>query len=208
MIHINNLTFGFNDNLIINDLNLEIKDGDFLAVIGSNGSGKSTFIKCLVGINKVKHEMIQIDGKCITCFNDYHQIGYVAQVKHKPSELPITARELFNLISNDHSRKQKVSADLNITDLLDTNINTMSGGQKQRINIAKALLLDIKYLILDEPTTGLDPKARLELNNLLASISEQGITLIVVSHYFEDVKDNVTAVLDIENNHYERVRDV
>lgn len=205
MINVTNLNFGFNNELIIKDLSFTIDDGDFIAIIGSNGTGKSTLIKCLVGINQVGHKMIQIDDKCITCFTDYHKIGYVPQVKNKPAELPITVEEIFKLISKDKSKIQRLSKQLNIENLLKSNVNDLSGGQKQRVNIAKALLLDIKYLILDEPTTGLDPQAREELNSLLKNIHDTGVTLIVVSHYFEDVKDNVSAVLDMETNSFERI---
>lgn len=205
MITLNNLSFGFGDERIINNLSMTINDGDFLAIVGPNGTGKSTLVKCLVGIHKVAHNQIQIDDECISCYNDYHQIGYVPQVKSKPSELPITAREIFGLITKDQVKISEVSELLNITSILTTNINDLSGGQKQRINIAKSLLLNIKYLILDEPTTGLDPKSRTELQEILTKLHNTGVTIIVVSHYYDEVKAMMTCMLDMETGVFERV---
>lgn len=205
MIALNNLKFGFGDELILDNLSLTINDGDFFVVVGPNGTGKSTLIKCLVGINKVGHNQIQIDNECISCYDDYDQIGYVPQVKTKPSELPITASEIFRLITNDKEKINEVSKLLNITNILDTNINDLSGGQKQRINIAKSLLLNIKYLILDEPTTGLDPKSRIELQDILMTLHDNGVTIIVVSHYYDEVKSMMTCKLDMETGVFERI---
>lgn len=205
MITLNSLTFGFNNQNIINDLSLTIKDGDFLVVVGPNGTGKSTLIKCLVGIHKVGHNQIQIDNECISCYDDYDQIGYVPQVKSKPSELPITANEIFALITKDKSRIKEVTNLLNINQILNTNINDLSGGQKQRINIAKSLLLNIKYLILDEPTTGLDPKSRDELQEILQTLKNKGVTIIVVSHHYDEVKELVSCKLDMETGDFERI---
>lgn len=205
MITLNNLNFGFGDDIIISNLSLTINDGDFFVVVGPNGTGKSTLIKCLVGINKVGHNQIQIDNECISCYDDYDQIGYVPQIKTKPSELPITAKEIFSLITNDKTKVEAVSKLLNITAILNTNINDLSGGQKQRINIAKSLLLDIKYLILDEPTTGLDPQSRNELQEILTTLHDNGVTIIVVSHYYDEVKSMMTCKLDMETGLFERI---
>ncbi len=205
MIKLNELSFSFGNQKVIDNLSLTINDGDFFVVVGPNGTGKSTLIKCLVGIFKVKHNQIQIDDECISCFADYDQIGYVPQVKSKPSELPITANEIFKLITKDNNKISEVSKLLNIETILDANINDLSGGQKQRINIAKALLLNIKYLILDEPTTGLDPKSRAELQEILQTLNERGVTIIVVSHYEHEVESMMTCKLDMETGIFERI---
>ncbi len=204
MIKINNLSFGFNGVDIISDLSFTIDDGDFVVITGPNGAGKSTLIKCLVGINKVKHNQIIIDDECISCYNDYHKIGYVSQVKDKPSELPITPNEIFKLITSNNNKIKETCQLLNIEDIIHTNINLLSGGQKQRVNIVKALLLDIKYLILDEPTTGLDPKSRNDMQNALQTLKENDVTIIVVSHYLDQVSNLMTCKLDMENGQFKR----
>lgn len=204
MISVNNLTFGFGAEKILDNLSFTINDGDFLVVVGANGTGKSTLVKCLVGIHNVGHNQIQIDNQCISCYDDYDQIGYVPQVKTKPSELPITAREMLKLITKDDNKIDEVAQTLNISSIIDSNINDLSGGQKQRINIAKALLLNIRYLILDEPTTGLDPKAREQLQLSLAKLNQSGVTIIVVSHHYDEVEEMMTCKLDLESGQFER----
>ncbi len=205
MITINNLFFSYENKTIINNLSLTINNNDFLVILGENGTGKSTLIKCLVGINKTNHNQIKIDDKCVTCYNDYHKFGYVPQVKSKISELPITAKEIFNIITTNKQKINDVCALLNINDILNTNINDLSGGQKQRINIAKSLLLNIEYLILDEPTTGLDQKSRNDLHTILKTLHENGVTIIIASHYFDELKDLVTCTLVMGTNSFERV---
>ncbi len=205
MIKINNLSFAFGHDLILKDINATIENGDYLAIIGPNGTGKSTLIKCLLGIHAVAHNQIQIDNQCISCFNDYHQIGYVEQVKSKQIELPITPYEIFLLITKDKKKINSISSKLRLEPIMKKNINTLSGGQRQRVAIAKALLMNIKYLILDEPTTGLDHESRVELQKLLQNLNDEGLTIIVVSHYLEDVKTSANSVLDLANSTYERL---
>lgn len=208
MIKLNHLSFSFGQKKILNNLDFEIKNKDYLAIIGPNGVGKSTLIKLLIGIYKSSHEEILIDDKCITCYNKFSKIGYVPQVKAKPSELPITPREIFKLIINDQKKIEEVVKELNIEKILDIKINDLSGGQLQRVNICKALLHDVEYLILDEPTTGLDIASRKNLNDLLNKMNKKGMTIIVVSHYLNEVEENITAILDLEKNEYKRVKNV
>ncbi len=197
MIKIQNLNFGYEGEELLNNINLDIHDGDFLAIIGHNGSGKSTLIKCLIGINKVAHESILIDDTCISCFNSYSQIGYVEQITNAGYTLPISAYEMLRLISNDKKRIKELVETLNISEFINDNYNDLSGGQRQRINIAISLLKDIKYLIMDEPTTGLDVKSRNDLYDLLKKLNDQGITIIVVSHNLEELSFKPNKIYDI-----------
>lgn len=200
MIKITNLNFGFNGNNVLNDINLTIDNGDYVAIIGPNGSGKSTLIKCLIGMNKVTHNSIQIDNQCISCFNQYQRIGYVAQVKNKETELPITPSEYLNLISKDQAKIAKLAEQLQLTPFFHNDINKLSGGQKQRVNIAKALLNDIQYLILDEPNTGLDEQSRIKLYQILKQLKKDNLTIIIVSHHLSDFEQDANKVYDLSLN--------
>ncbi|MFV0254956.1 MAG: metal ABC transporter ATP-binding protein [Erysipelotrichaceae bacterium] len=200
MIEINNLSFGFSQEMILNNLNLTINNGDYLAIIGPNGIGKSTLIKCLVGAYKVKHNMLKINGNCINCFNEWSKIGYVPQIKNQTTELPITAYELFKLIQKDQQKIKKLSKQFKLQNFLHKNINDLSGGQLQRINICKALLHDIDYLILDEPNSGLDDKSRVDLATTLKELNTNGLTIIVVSHHLKEIEKDVNKSLNLENN--------
>lgn len=205
MININKLNFAYNNDLILQDISIDIKEGDYVAIIGENGSGKSTLIKCLIGINKVKHDEIKIDGECITCYKKFYQIGYVSQNKGKMSELPITTFEYLNLISDDKDNILKKAKLMNITDILNEDINNLSGGQRQRVSICKSLLMDIKYLILDEPNTGLDKISRKNLYKLLSDLNKEGLTIIVVTHHLEEINNSINKVYNLETKKYEEI---
>ncbi len=201
MIKINNLSFKYDNVNIIENINLTINDGEFLAIVGGNGTGKSTLIKCLIGINKVESNQIIIDGTDINEYQEFKKIGYVKQVANKISDIPITGREYLELITRDKNKLQEVIKMLDLTDFIDININNLSGGQKQRINIAKSLLHDIKYLILDEPNTGLDFNARKKFYELIAKLNvEQNITIIIVSHHIDEISCRINRIYDLENN--------
>ncbi len=188
MIEIDNLSFKYNDKDILENISLSIADGDFFAIVGPNGSGKSTLIKCLIGINEVAHNQIKIDGTCISCFSKYDQIGYVRQLTANSYQLPITGREIMKLISKDKKRQEHLIDLLDIHEVVDQNINDLSGGQTQRVNIAIAMVNDIKYLILDEPTTGLDVASRDNLYKILNDLNNEGITIIIVTHNLEELE--------------------
>ena len=208
MIKVSGLTFKYKQEQILNNLNLEINDGDFLAIVGPNGSGKSTFLRCLMGINKVEHDQINIDGACISCYKDFKSIGYVPQVKIKATELAISGREYFNLITSDKNKINDIIIKLKIENIIDKNINNLSGGQLQRINIAKAMLNDIKYLVLDEPNTGLDAKSRKELFEFLSELNKFGLTIIIVSHHLDEIKMYTNKIFDLQKNEVIEVEDV
>lgn len=197
MIKLNNLTYAYNDDLVLENINLEILDGDYIAIIGQNGSGKTTLINCILGINPVSHNQIQIDNQCISCFKKFNEIGFVAQNKSKVSDIPITGYEYLGLITNNKDKILKVAKQLQVFDFLNKDINTLSGGQRQKINICQALLNDIKYLILDEPINGLDKNSRTNLYTLLSKINSQDITIIIITHNLDEMS-NVKRIYNIQ----------
>jgi zinc transport system ATP-binding protein len=205
MIKIDNLSFGFNETLVIENMNLEINDGDFIAIIGENGSGKSTFIKCLLGINRVVHNAVNIDGVCINSFKDFKTIGYVPQFRVKETEIPITVVEYLKLISNDKVKINQVINDFKLNDIKNNNINRLSGGQRQRVFLARALLHDVKYLILDEPTAGLDFESRKQLYDLIGNLNKDGMTIIIVSHHLNEISCNINKIYNMDEKTLEGV---
>ncbi len=199
MIKISNLSFSYEEEKTLEGINFQIEDGDYLAIIGGNGTGKSTLIKCLIGINEVKTGMIEIDGTDIRKFKEFQTIGYVRQTQNKQLDIPITGREYLSLVSKDKQKINQIVMMLNLNEFIDENINNLSGGQKQRINIAKSLLHDIKYLILDEPNTGLDFTARTNFYELVAELNQkQNITIIIVSHHIDEISCKINKVYDLE----------
>ena len=196
VLDIDNLSFAYDRNPILNNINLKIDKGDFITISGSNGSGKSTLINLILGKLKMNKGSIKLFDTSIESFKDFEKIGYVPQVREASSlSFPITSREyvVLNLYKsfNKFNRPSKdnwmmvdsILESLNIKDLRDIPINKLSGGQAQRVMIARALVNDPNFLILDEPTVGIDKKSKEDLIELLVHINQNHKkTIMMVSH--------------------------
>jgi zinc transport system ATP-binding protein len=187
-VKFNNLSFSYGQKKIVNNLSFEIASGDFLSIIGKNGTGKSTIIKCLLKILRVPNDMIFIDDIDINNIQTFRNIGYVPQKVDFNYEFPITVKEI--LVSSykgkvyDQFFKEVITL-LDLNPLYNENINNLSGGQLQRIFIARALLTKPKLLVLDEPTVGVDQENLKSLHNILKKLKENKITIIMISHDLE-----------------------
>lgn len=206
-IKIENLTHIYNQNgpfekKALDNISLEIKDGDFLAIIGHTGSGKSTLIQHMNGLEKPTSGKIYVDGIDITDKNikltDIRKrVGLVFQYsEYQLFEETIEKDIAFgpkNLGLNDNEVLDRVKMAMEMVGLdyevyKDESPFDLSGGQKKRVAIAGVVAMEPKILILDEPTAGLDPKGR---DDILAQIKQlhdkYGMTIILVSHSMEDV---------------------
>ena len=187
-VKFNNLSFSYGQKKIVNNLSFEIASGDFLSIVGKNGTGKSTIIKCLLKILRVPNDMIFIDDIDINNIQTFRNIGYVPQKVDFNYEFPITVKEI--LVSSykgkvyDQFFKEVITL-LDLNPLYNENINNLSGGQLQRIFIARALLTKPKLLVLDEPTVGVDQENLKSLHNILKKLKENKITIIMISHDLE-----------------------
>lgn len=196
ILEINHLSFTYDKNPILENINLNIKEGDFTTISGANGSGKSTLIKLILGQVKMDRGSIKLFETPIEQFIDFEKIGYVPQVREASDlSFPITSREyvVLNLYKsfNRFNRPTKdnwlmvdsVLKALKIEDLKDRPINKLSGGQAQRVMIARALVNDPEFLILDEPTVGIDKNSKEDLISLLSHINtNHNKTIMMISH--------------------------
>lgn len=206
LLDIKNLKFGYDENLILDDINLSLDEGDFIAISGENGSGKSTLIKLILKVIKKDSGEIKLLGKPIEEFTAYEKIGYVPQVNDSSKiSFPVTCKEYVSLglykefnIFNMPTRKvnmdvKNVFRSLAIEKLLDKPFRTLSGGQQQRVMIARALVLTPQMLILDEPTVGIDAKHKEDFLKLLGHLNrDHGISILIISHEMELIKNYVT----------------
>ncbi|MDR0553733.1 MAG: ATP-binding cassette domain-containing protein [Treponema sp.] len=204
-----NVSFGYNGYAVVNGISLVINSGDYMCVAGENGSGKTTFVKGVLGL-------IEPLGGGIQFSVDLKGKGaaYLAQQTALKKDFPASAQEI--VLSGMagglrfrpfYSGKEKSAALenmklLNIADLKDRCYRELSGGQQRRVLIARALCALRGMLVLDEPSAGLDPQAAAELYALLAKLNrEMGITIIMVSHDIENALKYATRVLHIKNHH-------
>lgn len=211
VIEIKNLNFGYNEKLILKDINLEVEEGDFLAISGQNGSGKTTLIKILTRELKKQGGEINILGKAIENIDDFSDIGYVPQLSEsRDITFPLTCFEYvilnlyreFNVFKRPTKEVVRKTNDifkrLYIESLKDRPFNKLSGGQQQRVMIARSMVANPKILILDEPTVGIDQKSKEEFLDLLGHLNKrQDITILIISHEMDliDKFVNKTRVL-------------
>lgn len=198
IIEIKNLYKSFGEIHAVNNLSFNVKSGELFAFLGVNGAGKSTTISMICGTLAKDSGEIIIDGKNID--TDMKKITAEIGVVFQNSVLDnmLTIKE--NLISraslygiygeNANKKILKLAKLLDFEPLLNRTLGKLSGGQKRRIDVARALIHDPKLLILDEPTTGLDPQTRKTLWQVINSYrKEQGMTVFLTTHYMEEATD-------------------
>ncbi len=196
VLSIRDVCVKFDGNIVLDHVNLEIARGEFVGIVGPNGSGKSTLLRATFGLVKPFCGEVRLFGTPVTRFREFPRVGYVAQnVVHVDPQLPATAfevallgrvgrRGLFQRITReDREITRRAMREVGVEHLADARIGTLSGGQRQRVFLAKALAQEPELLILDEPTTGVDPRAREEFYELLDRLNHDlGMTLVLVSH--------------------------
>lgn len=206
IIEINNLDKSFQDVHAVNDLSLRVKEGELFAFLGVNGAGKSTTISIMCGMLAKDGGKVFIDGKDID--KDMREItkelGVVFQNTVLDAKLSVkdnlTSRAaLYGITGKEAKQRIAHLAELfEFKDILNRTFGKLSGGQKRRVDVARALLNNPKILILDEPTTGLDPEARKALWSVVTSLRKnQNMTVFLTTHYMEEAADaDYVVILD------------
>jgi len=190
LIEVKHLSFRYNNHWILKDINLSVRKGDFLAIIGPNGGGKSTLIKCVLGFLKPQRGEVYLWGKKVEEFKDWHKIGYVPQ---RAGELidfltPLTVKEFLFLPSQWYKKSiksdvmEKLIEVFGIKNLLNKKLGELSYGQLQRTYIIRALILEPEVLILDEPSVGLDFFSQEIFYKTLGEFHKRGLTIILITH--------------------------
>ena len=185
-----NISKKFNGKVIFKDFNFCAKKGDITAIVGPSGQGKSTFLRILVGLEKADNGTIKINGKELVSEGVYKSKNEQETIL-KDISIVFQEHNLFpNLTVVDNLKIVKDSPQ-KIEELLnDFGLNgkeklfpaELSGGQKQRLSIIRALLLDPKILLFDEPTSSLDDENRVKIANILKKLKNEAYTLVVVTH--------------------------
>ena len=206
MIETINLTKKYGDLVALNNLNLSIDQGGCFGFIGPNGAGKTTTIKILATLLKPTWGEARIDGKVIGYQNPQIRpiIGYVPDFMGAYDDMVVSEYlEFFAACYDIHGkqRQQVVRDVLDLTDLnykVNSEVNGLSRGMKQRLSIARVLLHDPKVLLLDEPASGLDPRARIEIRELLKELRRMGKTIIISSHILHELAElcNMVGVIE------------
>ena len=188
LIRFENVTLGYDGQPVIRNLNFEVNKGDYLCVLGQNGSGKSTMMKALLGFISPMSGKIKKDSKL------KNAIGYLPQQQPSQTDFPASVREV--VLSGCQSKKgfipfynkkdkalvEEKMRLMGIAELADRSFRELSGGQKQRTLLARALCAADDLLLLDEPVAALDPVATEELYEIIRELNGSGMTIIMISH--------------------------
>ncbi|MEE7582864.1 MAG: energy-coupling factor transporter ATPase [Oscillospiraceae bacterium] len=209
MIKAENVHFSYGDKEILKGVSLDIKEGEFISILGHNGSGKSTFAKLINGILTTEVGKITVDGLDVSnednLFDVRKLVGMVFQNPDNQIVSAIVEEDVAfapeNLGVEPTEIRKRVDESLKAVNMYDYRLHApsqLSGGQKQRVAIAGIIAMRPKYIVLDEPTAMLDPSGRAEVLQTIKKLKEDfGITIILITHYMEEaVQSDRVVVID------------
>jgi zinc transport system ATP-binding protein len=187
LVSVQSLSYGYDSEVILENVSFNVEKGDFLGIIGPNGAGKTTLFQCILGlINTYSGKITILDEDIKRNKKILTKIGYIPQKKSIDPKFPLTIEELVSLSLPRKTSKNivhKILRQVRLYDIKDKLIGQLSGGQQQRVLIAKALVNDPILLMLDEPTNELDQKSQDDFYFLLKELNEKNnITIIWTSH--------------------------
>ncbi len=205
IIEITGVNFKQDTSHILEDINLEIKRGDFLGIIGPNGAGKTTLLKIMLGLIKPTSGTIKLFGEDIHHFKDWYKIGYIPQhALSFDTNFPVNVFEVVSmgrfskkgLFKNLGKEDMQVIYDaleiVGMKEYKNRRIGELSGGQQQRVFIARALASQPELLILDEPTVSVDIAGQKEFYDFLEKLNkEKKITLVLVTHDISSISSRI-----------------
>ena len=201
MITIENIHKKFGKVNVLRGLNLEINSGGIFAILGPNGSGKTTLIKSILGMVVPDKGSIKIkDDKILNTHLYRNFINYLPQIANFPANL--TVIELLQMIKDIRNKEANESRLIELFDLtpfLNQKLGNLSGGTKQKVNLVLTFMFDSEIIILDEPTTGLDPISLIRLKEIIQEEKKKGKTILITSHimsFVEEISDEIVFLLD------------
>lgn len=207
-IEVNNVSFSYNDHLILEDVSFKVKVGEYLGVIGPNGGGKTTLIKIILGILKPGKGEVKIFGTEISHYKERGLIGYVPQrISQDAAQFPATAEEIVRsgrtarigifrkFTKEDGKAIEEAMEAADISAYKKKLLGELSGGERQRVFIARALAAEPKILILDEPGVGVDMPAQERFYDFIEKLNKSGLTVIFISHDIDAVAQEVKNLL-------------
>lgn len=199
MIEIKQLTKKFGKFTALNGLDLNFQNGHSVALIGPNGCGKTTLIKCILGLNVLEEGDILVDGNSIKDHYKYrNQIGYMPQIGHYPENM--TIEQTLNMIKDvrnipEADLDKELLEAFNLESMYSKKMGTLSGGTTQKVSSVLAFMFNPKIIILDEPTAGLDPLASEILKNKIIKEKNKGKLIIITSHLLSELDEIITEIV-------------
>jgi len=198
LIQLKDVHFTYGCHPVLDGISLYVQEGEVVGVTGPNGAGKSTLLHVIMGLIKPQSGEIKVFGVPVSKFKDWHRIGYVSQRaaffnRSYPAtvfEVVLSGRAALRGMFRFFGREDKRCAEealerVNMLSRRNVALGELSGGQQQRVMIARALAVQPRILIMDEPTNGVDAVNLVELSRLLKNLHDEGVTMMLVSHESE-----------------------
>ena len=208
VVSLRGVSFAFGPTVVLDNVDLEVRPGEFVALVGPNGSGKSTLLRLLVGLLRPQSGEVELLGGPPQALRDRHRVGYVPQRPGLAGELSASVADVVaaGLLSRGrwwarrpHSQRHAIDralAAVSLADRRDERIRDLSGGQQQRAFIARALASEPDLLLLDEPVAGVDAESQRQFReSLLHLVRERGGAVLLVSHGLGAVADVLDRVV-------------
>lgn len=207
MIEIKNLTKSYDKKCILKNINLKINDNEQISIIGRSGCGKSTLLRCIARLEKIDKGQILIDNENVNNIKKfYNKVGMVFQSFNLFENMTvlenlIIAPVKLKMYSKNEAIKlaKNYLKEINLENKINEYPKNLSGGEKQRVAIIRALMEKPKILLLDEPTSSLDPQMKKEVLELVSKLKDYNMTIIVVSHELNFVKDFSSRIIFVDN---------
>lgn len=227
IVDVQNLSKSFGDNFVLKNFSFQLKKGESVVVLGKSGSGKSVFIKCLIGLIRPDSGMIQILGQDISTLNKdgldemRAKIGFLFQSNalydsmtvRENLEFPLRRHGVEKTKAESNQLILEALTNVGLAETIDMMPSELSGGMKKRIALARTLILKPQIILYDEPTTGLDPVTGKEISSLMLAVQKKYTTSsIIISHDMNCVKmvaDRIVMLIDgrcYANDTYEELK--
>lgn len=210
ILEFDNVSFKYDKDDILKDVNFSINKGDFLGIIGENGTGKTTLMKLILGFLQPHSGEIRVFGQDRRKFKNTELLGYVSQKSNSfASDFPATVFEVASCglyakhgifkfsKKEDKALVEKALEDVGMADFRNRLIGRLSGGQQQRVFIARALVKNPEIMILDEPTVGIDAKSVAEITQIICELNRKGMTVIMTNHDTHALKREANKILTL-----------
>ncbi|WP_311407572.1 amino acid ABC transporter ATP-binding protein [Liquorilactobacillus uvarum] len=208
MLELKNISKEYNKRVILNRVNMTVKNGEIMCIVGESGAGKTTLLRCISGLEKIDGGQILIDGKKFDPYSNQNNDSVIGVVFQEYQLFPhLKVLDNITLAPTMVLKKKEVEAKkeamqlldgLSLTDKADLYPYQLSGGQKQRVAIARAMAMKPQILCYDEPTSALDPGLRDTVKNIILDLKKSGMTQIVVTHDMEFAKQIADSILKVK----------
>lgn len=209
LLNVSDLKLGYNGSVVIDNLNFSVNEGDFLCIVGENGTGKTTLIKGILGLLSPYNGSVEYSDGLTK-----NHIGYLSQQQKYSKDFPASVNEIVmsgflnnRLFAFSYSKKEREEAQIimkrvGVDALRLKSFSELSGGQQQRALLARALCAARKLILLDEPTSALDPLATADFYSVVKNLSKEGIAVIMVSHDVSAAVRNASHILHLGSDKY------